>query len=156
MKKFLLPIFIATALVATIRGAAQGFSAEQLTDDFHTHLLVNDINAVEKALAAGINPDVRNKQGGTPLGIAAQKGFLKIVELLLAYGADPNLRSGIGGFTALALAASTGRQDLVKVLLDAGADQHIPDKMGFTPLHVATFGKHSGVVELLTRYEMNR
>jgi len=59
--------------------------------------------------------------GLTPLRIAAEKGYLRIVERLLAAGADVNTPMTRPGLTALEAAAAKGHSEIVKILLDAGA-----------------------------------
>eukprot|EP00438_Fugacium_kawagutii_P012223 Skav223949 [mRNA] locus=scaffold798:107168:107332:- [translate_table: standard] len=51
---------------------------------------------------------------------AAQKGYLKVVELLLQHGATPTAVT-VGGRTALEVATSEGHDDVVRVLKAAGA-----------------------------------
>jgi ankyrin repeat protein len=61
-------------------------------------------------------------------------GDVRIVELLLAFGADPN---GIDawGRCALALAVAADRVAIVRVLLDAGADPKARDRNGHPISH---------------------
>ncbi len=60
-------------------------------------------------------------QGRTTLHLAAMKGYIQIVHMLLEKGIDINTRDS-QGWTALHLAAETGQQAVVKLLLDRGAD----------------------------------
>ncbi|KAL8935840.1 MAG: hypothetical protein Q9216_005232 [Gyalolechia sp. 2 TL-2023] len=60
-----------------------------------------------------------------PLQTAAWFGWMDIVELLLMYGANPNVyRRGIAVGSALCYAAQYGSIDTVRLLLDNGADIH--------------------------------
>ncbi|AXI24039.1 Ankyrin repeats containing protein [Cardinium endosymbiont of Sogatella furcifera] len=61
---------------------------------------------------------VRN--GNTPLLLAVERGHKKIVSLLLAAGANPNIVNR-QGYNALQLAIQKNRKDLVQLLLQAGA-----------------------------------
>jgi ankyrin repeat protein len=62
-------------------------------------------------------------QWGTPLlHLAAERGHLDCVEVLLARGADVNLHDKLDQATALHWAASGGHQRVVERLLGAGAD----------------------------------
>ncbi len=66
-------------------------------------------------------------------------GCVEVAELLLNYGADPNIRDK-DGYTPLLNLAGDSREsvDLVAVLLDHGADPNVVDYHGRTPLfHVA-------------------
>jgi ankyrin repeat protein len=50
---------------------------------------------VQRALLrAGANPNLPNRRGGLPIEMAASNGLVDRVELLLAFGADPNLKVG--------------------------------------------------------------
>jgi len=44
----------------------------------------------------GINPNIQDVDGSTPLHIATRYGNLDVVELLLEYGADPNVKDNKG------------------------------------------------------------
>ncbi|MEM7222885.1 MAG: ankyrin repeat domain-containing protein [Pseudomonadota bacterium] len=57
--------------------------------------------------------------GNTALMLAANRGFLDIVELLLAHGADPNLTAA-DGWTALEAAEMFGDPEVIAVLKAAG------------------------------------
>jgi ankyrin repeat protein len=59
-----------------------------------------------------------DKDGVTPLMLAAEAGFIKTVTMLLQRGARPDLRDHVG-YTALKYAASGGHRDLVRLLLEA-------------------------------------
>ncbi|MGP1309622.1 MAG: ankyrin repeat domain-containing protein [Phycisphaerales bacterium] len=72
----------------------------------------------------------RDSRGLTPLGNAAEMGFLKSSEVLLRFGADPSrsfvrrelMNSKREKWTALALAIENGHQEIARVLIEAGAD----------------------------------
>ena len=74
-----------------------------------------------------------NIKGGyyqdTPLMYAADYGHLSCVQLLLAHGADPDLRSRDGS-TALMDAASRDYPEIIAELLRTGADDQIKDEDG--------------------------
>jgi len=59
--------------------------------------------------------------GRTTLHLAAMKGYLPIVQMLLEKGMDINARDNYG-WTPLHLAAERGQQAVVKALLERGAD----------------------------------
>jgi ankyrin repeat protein len=67
---------------------------------------------VEILLAAGAEPDPRQRHGWTPLHAAAQNGDLRSLEALLAAGADPALTND-DGRSAADLAAAAGHDELV-------------------------------------------
>lgn len=63
--------------------------------------------------------DVESRDYGTPLILAATKGYMNIVKLLVAKGADINAR--YQGQTALFAATQYHRLEMAKLLLAAGA-----------------------------------
>jgi hypothetical protein len=56
------------------------------------------------------------------------------------------------GFAALIVAAIRGQYDTVRYLVEElGANVDIPDNLGCTPLHAASFNDHLGVVRMLLK-----
>ncbi len=54
--------------------------------------------------------------------MAAKKGLVKIVRVLLAAGIERDKRNGYGGRTSFIEITVRGHNEVVQVLLDAGAD----------------------------------
>jgi len=77
-----------------------------------------------------------NRNGATPLHIAALNGNKDIVELFLAYKADANAKNNIG-VVPLHVAADRGHTDVAVLLLTHGADVNAKMQYGMTPLHMA-------------------
>ena len=75
--------------------------------------------------------------GCTMLMLAAQAGQVRMVVLLLARGAEPNLRHAVAG-TALMGAAWMGHAAVVKQLLRTKADPKLRDEDGWNALDFAT------------------
>ena len=98
-------------------------------------------------LAANASVDAPNKDGTTPLCIAAQNGHTAAIELLLAAkaGVDTPKKDGA---TPLNIAAFQGHLDVVRLLLLGGAD---PTKewRGQTPLASAEKKGRAATVALL-------
>ena len=87
---------------------------------------------------------------GELLHLAADKGQVEIVQLLLEAGSNVDAPSAEGSVTPLHLAASSGRVDAVRLLLDNGADPNARDtEMQSTPLGWARFWQQDEVVRLL-------
>jgi ankyrin repeat protein len=106
---------------------------------------------VETFLTAGADVNVIG-MGGTPLQRACFNGHVKVAEILLHHGADPN-KPGPGGRTALMMAALRGRTEPVRLLLENGADPNLKDtQSGGTALYAALYAGGdggSGVAKML-------
>jgi ankyrin repeat protein len=94
---------------------------------------------------------------GTALVLAAQgllrpqffgTGHRAVCDLLVAHGADVNVRNNSGA-TPLGIGAAGGHTDVLTCLLDHGADVHLIDNFGFTPLQSAAERGRADVVRLL-------
>ena len=86
--------------------------------------------------------------GITLLMLAAREGQTRMVVLLLARGAEPNLRHAVGG-TALMSAAERGHEAVIQQLLRATADPTLVDADGCTALDYAEEGKHPAAAAAL-------
>jgi ankyrin repeat protein/catechol 2,3-dioxygenase-like lactoylglutathione lyase family enzyme len=79
-------------------------------------LLMNDPSLVRARSA--------NRLGGTGLHVAAGRGYVDAVRLLLEHGADPNARDEGDNAYPLHFAAASGHLETVRALVEAGADVH--------------------------------
>jgi len=59
-----------------------------------------------------------NIHGNSALTWASREGYTKIVQLLLAHGADPTIKNNMN-YKALVYACKNGYEDIVKILLDS-------------------------------------
>lgn len=75
--------------------------------------------------------------------VAAWRGHLEVLEVLLAMQADPN-RAAIDGSTPLYMAAGAGRADIVATLLKAGAEPGRMKPGGYSPLWIAATQREHG------------
>lgn len=90
-----------------------------------------DREAARKLLDEGCFADDGGPGGITPLMIAAERGDVEMVDLLLARGADPRLRDGSRD-TALLKAAAQGHGHLFAAL-SQGAEGDELDRAGLPP-----------------------
>ena len=127
-----------TDFIKNYKGDWNNTALMMATSDGHTTL-------VEKLLAAGADPDMKNQSGRTALMMAALCDYPAIVEKLLDAGADPNIKDTYG-VTALKMAASSSHITVVEKLLSAGAQPNIKAKDGWTALMMAD---HPVIVEKL-------
>lgn len=84
----------------------------------------------------------------TPLHIAARKGELDDIAVLVRHGADVNLRGDLG-HTPLHYAAMSAQAAAVERLLDLGADTSLKNEFSETPLQVAEVGGHTEIANIL-------
>lgn len=117
-------------------------------DSFVERATLGNVNAVRLFLAAGMNPNVRDKHGNTALIAASGNGHGDIVKLLLDKEADISAINA-NGDTPLIAAASFGSNRIVRTLLQKGANPNVRANNGVTPLIVAAGNNHIEVVETL-------
>ena len=84
----------------------------------------------------GTDLNARTQLSRTPLHIAALKGHLILVQLLLRKGGDPNLQDCEQN-TPLHLAASMGHSETVDCLLHSGSSPYIRNSLGKTACDTA-------------------
>jgi ankyrin repeat protein len=111
-----------------------------------------DASAVRAALAAGTPPDLRDKDGRTPLHWAAEGGHTEVIRVLLDAGAevDAQEQDRYFGRTPLHLAAQGGHTDAIQLLLNAGAEVNAEDRgYGSKPLWYAVASGHAAAAKLL-------
>ena len=109
----------------------------------------------------GSDPDAATCSGATALHLAAQHGHPEVMSALIEGGANPNSRE-LSGKTPLFVAACEGRTDAVRVLSRAKADPLLlphaaehPSGISHSPLEIAIWNEHSGVVrELIQQFRI--
>ena len=103
-------------------------------------------------ISEGANVNAKDKDGRTPLMLAAAKSSTPgIVALLLEKGAELEARSTYG-WTPLMIAARNSSPEIVQLLLEKGAEVNVRDTDGKTPLMFAarnTNGKSAEIKQLL-------
>ena len=103
---------------------------------------------IEVLIILGIDVNIKDIYGNTPLCVAAHNGHLNIVQFLVDKGADINIKSN-QGFAPLYVAAHNGHLNIVQFLVDKGADINIKSNQGFAPLYVAAHNGHLNIVQFL-------
>lgn len=79
---------------------------------------------------------------------APDMSYIEIVKILLAQGADVNVKAN-NGVTALMRASWKGHGEIVKILLAKGADVNVKSNSGATALMMASRKGHCEVVKTL-------
>ena len=95
--------------------------------------------------------DVNDDGGyyGRPLVAALAGGHLKTADLLRHYGADSHVRGDYAMCTPLHSAAYYGNLDIVRKLIEYGANISAEDVEGWTPLFIASDGRHLKVLSVI-------
>ncbi|KAL1535484.1 hypothetical protein AAHA92_28257 [Salvia divinorum] len=108
---------------------------------------------IEERVRAGEGVECRDREGRTPLILAAGKGNVRSVEVLVAAGANVDARSR-DGRTALYRAAANGDSAVVEMLVAAGGDPTIGDvEHCRSAIGVARDKGHMDIVKVLEQGE---
>lgn len=102
----------------------------------------------ELLLAAGADPDSKDKLGDATLHRATEDGCVDVVKALLDGRASPELNNSEGS-TALHQAADGGHLEVARLLLAARASANATSLDGETPITCAESAGHNDIVELL-------
>ena len=78
---------------------------------------------VKLLLDAGVDIDVRDGWGDTPLTIACEKGYTDAVKLLIEYGADVNYADKKGKKPLYYAINYSKKNEIIKLLVDEGATE---------------------------------
>jgi ankyrin repeat protein len=97
-------------------------------------------------LQDGVDPNVADEEGMTPLHVAVANGDFRSCMLLLQYGANAAVEDA-SGLPAISFSASP---EIIMLLLQHGASPQFPSRRGWMPIHTAaSTGDVSCVVELI-------
>ncbi|RMC13257.1 hypothetical protein DUI87_10791 [Hirundo rustica rustica] len=96
----------------------------------------------------------KTKHGRTPLHLAAYKGHLHVVQVLLKAGCDLDIQDD-GDQTALHRAAVVGNTDIIATLIQEGCALDRQDKDGNTALHEACWHGFSQSAKVLVKAGAN-
>lgn len=129
-------------------GVREGLSADYL---FRASAKKNPMGVLAM-LKGGVDPNVKNEKGNTPLIISASLGDIPSVQSLMAYRADVNAANNDGN-TALIYAARYNHPKIISELLkpqtmQAPLDVNMQNKLGQTALY---WGAAKGYEEVVRR-----
>ncbi|XP_046644986.1 ankyrin-1-like, partial [Daphnia pulicaria] len=131
-------------------GGQSGYSV------LHWAMATSNVTAARFLLSKGANPNVADRNGATPLHVAAYcADTTDVLDLILEKEKVDINRRDKNGQTALHYAVRGYRVYNVDYLLENGANPAIRDENGDTPLHLAAaaFNKNSAILDLLLATE---
>ena len=151
------PLTAFIVMVALGMGVVQWAQSQGLSSinasDMRLAVKTGSVDRVQALIRRGVNANVKDADGYTPLHQAAVDGFPEAVEALLATTPKPDVDAKTNdGYTALHLAAAGGTKGHLKVVeslleADAEVDEEAPEER--TALHIAAWGGHSEIVKAL-------
>lgn len=137
MKKLIRTICLTTLLIAT----------PVLAAELESVVIDGDVALAEKLIVDGADVNKKGAMLGLrPLHYAVMASNKKMIELLLAKGANVNIQKN-DGYTPLHLAAARDNIAMVEFLITKGADVTIKNNAGETPALVA---KNDKIKQLLS------
>ena len=120
------------------------------SENLHRAAFLGDIAQMKSLIEGGIDLNKSAERGYAPLHWAIKAGQRDAAELLIAKGADINIRTGSGGWSPLHIAIMQDDKDMIAWLISKGANINLANQNNdLTPLLFAvTVAKH-GLVKLL-------
>ena len=120
------------------------------TTALHWAVRYDDLDTADLLIRSGARVSTANREGVTPLQLAAMNGSASMIDKLLKAGAEANAALTPSGDTALMMAARTGTPEAITVLLEAGANVNAKESWGgTTALMWAASEQHTAAVKLL-------
>eukprot|EP01117_Protostelium_nocturnum_P015458 TRINITY_DN6000_c0_g1_i1.p1 TRINITY_DN6000_c0_g1~~TRINITY_DN6000_c0_g1_i1.p1 ORF type:complete len:157 (-),score=38.14 TRINITY_DN6000_c0_g1_i1:138-569(-) len=101
---------------------------------FHAAAQLGDLSALKSEYEKnnGQDLDKLDDDSWSPLHYSSWYGHSEVVDQLLKWKSDPNVKNG-NGSTPLHFAAGCGKVEVVKILLKNGAEKNVKDKEKMDP-----------------------
>jgi ankyrin repeat protein len=131
-------------MVALLVSATAGHADALLLDASRNNDAVRSLARIEQ----GVDVNVADSNGATPLHWAVYHDASDLVARLLEAGADPSAASRYGA-TPISEAAIAGNVEVLEALIEAGADVNAPGADGQTPLMIVARTDNTAAAEVL-------
>lgn len=145
-------------------GAKTDLVNSQLATPLHMACQSNKESIVKFLIGCGVDANVQDEHGYTPLLICCSNGFTSLASLLVESSIAGHLpeplevdtRDHRGSITALNCAAMKGQLEIIKILVSRGqADVNQTFSKGLSPLMHAALGGYTEVVRYLIEKRAN-
>lgn len=123
-------------------------------EDIFESVKNDNLKAVEIYITNGMDVNIKDNSGWSPLHYAADRGNNNVVRLLIESRADVNIKSNEGK-TPLHIAVQKNKVEIIKLLLKKGANINLSDRLGKTPLHLSLWNQKAGLTILLIKNGAN-
>ena len=120
-----------------------------VADALHDASAAGNLDRVKQLIAGGTEVNAKDSGRLTPLDYATLMNHRHVAEVLIAAGANINVKDEAYGFTPLHMAVKLGHEILAELLIAKGADVEARAGDGATPLHWAALTGLKPIAELL-------
>ncbi|KAL0210623.1 hypothetical protein RCL1_005059 [Eukaryota sp. TZLM3-RCL] len=107
------------------------------------------VEMAEVLLKCGVDFNIPDQKGRSPLHFACTIGNLPLVEFLLTLGVSFDAKQQDSGHRPLHLSSRFGHADICSILLQVGVDPDASDSQGWTALHHAVANNHLKTARVL-------
>ena len=107
-----------------------------------------NVNKIAKMIEQGVNMNVFDDTGYSPLHYACGFDYHDLVKLLLNNGVDINIKNS-ARVTPVMTACQNRRHDIIILLLNNGADVHNKDNHDTTLMHLVCFNGYIDIMKIL-------
>lgn len=114
---------------------------------------MGDMSILLRLIERGVDINRGTENGGYAITLAARRGHIQAVKLLLDHGALPTPK--LARHAPLLFVAEHGPSDIARLLLERGADTEVSYTGGLRPLHEAAHGGQLEVAKLLIDHGAN-
>jgi hypothetical protein len=116
--------------------------------EFMNGATTGDVHKIRSLIENGVNPNISDPTGLTPLMAASYSGNVEILELLLEAGVPIDTKDSLG-YTALMFACNSGQLSCTRFLVKKGANINEVDNDGSTPIMFSAQHGYNDIVRLL-------